>query len=383
MKKTISLFLFALCCLTSFAQLKVYTNGNVGIKSSLDSTSCRLSIGNRTYGSGYDVYLSSSNPLGNQYNIGIDGRAYNDTVKNGYSMGVRGIAGNGTTGYNYGVMGILKGDGEGAGVYGGIMFDTGVEIKGQYAGFFSGDIKVTGGSKIRLVNEYDNHQSATPVSNSLNILSGLSPGYIQTLFSPPLGNSPEMTETVLSQDETNDTERSLSDEEGIPRPTNRHYFLSWNQGPPYLVYTDMEQREYINYTELIPLLVGAINELSTRLNLLEQQSQQSNTYSMEEESTTRISTMSINTGLEECRLYQNTPNPFSGRTVIRFELPEEVSDAYIFIFNMQGTMLSQIPVRGTTDRITINGYDYGPGMYIYSLIVNGKEMDSKRMILTK
>ncbi len=379
MKKTL-LFLFALCSLTSSAQLKVYNNGNVGIKSSLDSTLCRLGIGNRTYESGYNVFLSSSNPLGGQYNIGVDGRAYNDTVKSGYSVGVRGIAGNGTTGTNYGVMGILKGDGEGAGVYGGILFDSGIGIKGQYAGYFSGDVRVTGGSKLRLLNEYDNHQSAIPVTNSLNILSGLSTSYIMTLLSPPSGDSPEATETVLPQGEA---DRSMSELDALPRPTNRHYFLSWTQGPPYLVYTDMEEREYINYTELIPLLVGAINELSAKVSLLEQQSQSSNAFTMSEESATGLSTTSVSTGFEECRLYQNSPNPFGGNSVIRYSIPEDATGAYICIFNMQGTMLSQVAISPSADRITVNGSDYGPGMYIYSLIVNGREVDSKRMILTK
>lgn len=84
-----------------------------------------------------------------------------------------------------------------------------------------------------------------------------------------------------------------------------------------------------------------------------------------------------------CVLHQNSPNPFRGSTTIKYSIPKDAKDAYICVFNMQGTMLSQTPVSGSSDRITINGSDYGPGMYIYSLIVNGREVDSKRMILTK
>ena len=58
MKKAL-LFLFALCSLTSSAQLKVYTNGNVGIKSSLDSTLCRLGIGNLNTRNGFIAPLGS------------------------------------------------------------------------------------------------------------------------------------------------------------------------------------------------------------------------------------------------------------------------------------------------------------------------------------
>jgi hypothetical protein len=33
--------------------------------------------------------------------------------------------------------------------------------------------------------------------------------------------------------------------------------------------------------------------------------------------------------------------------------------------------------------VTINGNSYEPGMYLYALVIDGKEVDTKRMILTK
>ena len=82
-------------------------------------------------------------------------------------------------------------------------------------------------------------------------------------------------------------------------------------------------------------------------------------------------------------LYQNTPNPFKEKTVIRFNLAENVKNAFIYIFDMQGTLQKQIAVTPSMQSIIINGYELSPGMYIYSLIVNGKEIDTKRMILSK
>lgn len=82
-------------------------------------------------------------------------------------------------------------------------------------------------------------------------------------------------------------------------------------------------------------------------------------------------------------LYQNTPNPFTERTEIRFELPDNVQNAYIYIFNMSGKMLRQIPVNASMRSITINGFELPAGIYLYSLAVNGQEIDTKRMILSK
>ncbi len=82
-------------------------------------------------------------------------------------------------------------------------------------------------------------------------------------------------------------------------------------------------------------------------------------------------------------LYQNNPNPFTEKTVIRFRVPEQAKNAFIYIFDMTGKMLRQIPVDSTMQSVTVNGYELSEGMFLYSLVVNGQEIDTKRMILTK
>ena len=83
------------------------------------------------------------------------------------------------------------------------------------------------------------------------------------------------------------------------------------------------------------------------------------------------------------KLYQNTPNPFKETTVIRFSLADDAADAAICIFDMTGKQLKRIPVSRGQDSISVNGTELGAGMFLYSLIVNGKEIDTKRMILSK
>ena len=82
-------------------------------------------------------------------------------------------------------------------------------------------------------------------------------------------------------------------------------------------------------------------------------------------------------------LYQNSPNPFTNSTTIRFTLPDEVQNAYIYIFDMSGKMQKQIPVDASMQSVTIQGYELSAGMYIYSLVIGGKEVDCKRLILLK
>lgn len=108
--KRLSFIIAALICSSlCFAQLKVYQNGNVGIGSALTTTDSHLNIGNHTYAdTTYNVGVTSSSQLTKQYNIGVDGWAHsNSAVNSRIAMGVRGLAGNGRNGYNYGVAGIL------------------------------------------------------------------------------------------------------------------------------------------------------------------------------------------------------------------------------------------------------------------------------------
>ena len=46
-------------------------------------------------------------------------------------------------------------------------------------------------------------------------------------------------------------------------------------------------------------------------------------------------------------------------------------------------MLKKMPVSSGMESVSIGGYELGEGMFLYSLIVNGQEIDTKKMIITK
>lgn len=100
-----------LCCIHSYAQLRVYSNGNVGVKSTQTASNIPLTVGNKNYGSDYNVSMSSSNPAAaDKYNVGLEGFALRSTPgTDGRAIGVRGVAGNCSAGYNYGALGAVQG----------------------------------------------------------------------------------------------------------------------------------------------------------------------------------------------------------------------------------------------------------------------------------
>ncbi|MDA3878917.1 MAG: T9SS type A sorting domain-containing protein [Prolixibacteraceae bacterium] len=83
--------------------------------------------------------------------------------------------------------------------------------------------------------------------------------------------------------------------------------------------------------------------------------------------------------ISACTLNQNIPNPFSENTRIDITLPAEISNASLYVYNMQGKQIKAYTIqdRGNTS-LTINGYALEAGMYLYALIAHGKEVIPKR-----
>ena len=83
-------------------------------------------------------------------------------------------------------------------------------------------------------------------------------------------------------------------------------------------------------------------------------------------------------------LSQNAPNPFVDATAVRMVIPEAVTDAMLCIYDMSGKQIrrTEIHDRGeVTVSVTAEGLT--AGMYLYSLIADGKLVNTRKMILTK
>ena len=132
----------------------------------------------------------------------------------------------------------------------------------------------------------------------------------------------------------------------------------------------------VSYTGLIPVLVQAVKELDAENKAL--RTEVENLRYRDDIEDVSKGSLGI-----EANLYQNNPNPFSEETVIRYDLPNNFQRAHLYVYNMNGEQLKQYELRGAGNgSLTIFGHEYQAGMYLYALIVDGKEIDTKRMILT-
>ncbi len=171
--------------------------------------------------------------------------------------------------------------------------------------------------------------------------------------------------------------------------------------------------DVVNYTEFIPILTAAIQEqqeeieslkavqaeneeLKNRLDRLEEMMasfgtdlQQCCLASSSDQHQNSGGDQDPSTGSEQAidgsdapSLEQNSPNPFRDNTVIKYYLPEVTGSAQLQISNLNGAVLKTFNLQGIGfGQVLISGGSFDAGTYIYSLIVDGKRIDSKRMML--
>ena len=141
---------------------------------------------------------------------------------------------------------------------------------------------------------------------------------------------------------------------------------------------------YVDYIGLIPILVQSINELSAKLEALESEKKDEEVAPTLRQAAQQASQEDIEVSLGAAKLYQNAPNPWNCETVIRYSLPNDVTRAEIYIYDMQGAQLKSIPAQGRGEsQVTLTAHDLKAGMYLYALVADGRLIDSKQMILTK
>jgi hypothetical protein len=313
-----------------------------------------------------DPWVQIDNQNANVANssIGIKSNATKGAVEN---IGVYGLAfpiGVPTTEFNYGVRGESSGPnsyGEYGQTNGFNAFSVGVygtaSGRNSYAGFFDGDVYAAGlylGSDMKL------KKNIVGVSNTLNKVFKLRPvNYDFDTQKVSYLNLTEGTQTGFIAQEVEQLFPEIVKE--ISKPT----YTSTNSG-------QMEQYKSINYIALIPILTKAIQELQQMIETLNQKVEQLQYAS-------NTATANSNGYI----LSQNVPNPFTSNTIISYQLPANSGNAIIAVFDLTGKMLLQYNLAKAGNQITINGSSLAAGIYIYSLIVNGSEVVSKKMVLTK
>jgi hypothetical protein len=162
----------------------------------------------------------------------------------------------------------------------------------------------------------------------------------------------------------------------------------------------------INYSAIVPLLTGAIQEQQKQIEKLESEIRNIENNSLEvvrlskenEELKLRLNSIEgklnriLNSGynspqqenLNGAYLEQNIPNPFSKTTTIQYHIPETSRSSSILLYDQRGQQIKAFTIQHTGDgEIEVSTNNLGAGQYSYSLVIDGILIDTKKMIISE
>ncbi|MDZ4845260.1 MAG: tail fiber domain-containing protein, partial [Chitinophagales bacterium] len=86
---------------------------------------------------------------------------------------------------------------------------------------------------------------------------------------------------------------------------------------------------------------------------------------------------------QQILLNQNQPNPFAESTVIDYIVPENAASAEMHFTTLSGFVIRTVALQTGKGRLTVFAQDLSSGIYSYSLVVDGKVMETKKMVKTR
>jgi hypothetical protein len=272
----------------------------------------------------------------------------------------------------------------------------------NFAGYFVGDVHVQGqvSSTNGTIISSDQmfKQNIQPITNASELLNNLVPTFFHydTVNFNQFNFENDLQMGLIAQQV----------EEVIPTIVSTHkmpasYDSLGNMLTPEFNYKGVE------YEELIPLLIAGFQEQSREIyrkdslidNLNDRLTQLENclsnilpllcqiNHSMIQENsqtTQQVLEQIINVELSDAEhivLNQNVPNPFAESTVITYSIPESIQKAQIHFYNMNGQLIQTVELTSRGNgRINVFGSDLSSGTYMYTLVADGKIIDTKRMV---
>ncbi len=198
----------------------------------------------------------------NNFLYGVYGVSYRSSpISYGRTYGVYGLAGNATTGYNYGLYGYLYGTNNGTAVFGTTSGD--VSIAGRYAGYFKGDVYITGLMStntltVRSLDEKFKTNIATLTSSDASDKIEKIRPTTYNLKQHEISSADSAKVTYLYEP---DSEVFTKRKYGFIAQELQDIF-------PDLVYTLQDGTLGIDYTGMIPVIVQAIQEQRREIETL-------------------------------------------------------------------------------------------------------------------
>lgn len=231
---------------------------------------------------------------------------------------------------------------------------VGIDLANFYSGGFGVDLAATGDRSFVIGSGTGGVKLTNNVPRS--IMFGMSPTSTMLIVDQSVG---VRTNAPTANFHTVGTVRH----QGLPSGTGRALVVD-NDGN-VMVATSIITRQANNEADLQHQIDELKNEIKELKDLLKQNKM----------------SVDLSSDSNEPKLFQNAPNPArGGETVIKYYLPNSSRDASIGIYNISGQLIKTIPLKDKGNgSISLSGIQ--GGSYVYNLTVDGKNIESKKMLI--
>jgi len=306
----------------------------------------------------------------------------------GYTSGNWGIiaAANGTWGNIGGQFAAENGSSVNYGI-----FSSGRGGQSNAAGYFDGDLVYTG--ELYKASDLMLKENIVPISSALNTISQLQPKTFnfKTTEYPDM-NLPTGSKFGLIAQEVETIVPGLV--KNVVHPAT--YDSAMN------IVNEAFNYKSVDYEGFIPILIQAVKELGqqnsqkdsllqgmndrlTQLEAMFTQCCNSNNKTLVNPNGNDITISEVE--LENrlaVVLDQNVPNPFAENTIINYFIPDEIKFAQIIFSDNYGKIIKTVDINNSGYGVLkVYAANLSSGIYTYSIIIDGKVVDTKKMVCAK
>jgi hypothetical protein len=142
----------------------------------------------------------------------------------------------------------------------------------------------------------------------------------------------------------------------------------------------------LNYTELIPVIIKAMQEQQATIQNLQSENEQIKQQINELKQmivANNASAATAGTNANGAYLLQNAPNPFNQNTTIQCYVPSSVKQARLAVYSMKGQLIRSFSLNNGMNNVSIDANTLSSGQYSYTVLADGKKSDSKSMTIAK
>jgi len=264
---------------------------------------------------------------------------------------------------DFGVVAVTNGDNLN---YGTLSYAP-VDTIGSVAGLFIGDVSLMGA--LYFPSDKSLKKDIRPLENSLSKIMKLNPTQYEYLEKYDWAKGKQ---TGLIAQELKEIFPHLVTKKVMP--------LQNEKGEPT---GGQQEFEAINYVGLISILTKGIQEQQVLID-----EQESRLLQLEEQMELLLASRQktdnepfpTNNNHQGIILEQNFPNPFGSTTTINCQVPHTMKNAYLVVQNIEGKRIREFKIQaGIEHLIEVNLQNISKGMYLYSIINDGKILETKKM----